>query len=105
MEKRSFTVEGREFTANGIGTFRHAFRDFRIRVCKHSDGTWRAEMATALNTYWHPDKFRSAACAARCAMDYWKDEIEEDERRAEADSDRERRDYERDNRLRRDDVL
>lgn len=103
--KDFFTVDERTFAVVNLNAYQCTFRDFRIRVFMASEGIWHSVMETKSATHWNRRARQTPLDAARSALTYWKDEIEESDRLDAEDSDRERREYERSNKLRRSDVL
>jgi hypothetical protein len=104
-----FNVENHVFGKQPDGGFQCAFRDFRICIKRleppaPSGGYWYAQLITQSGRHAF-GCFGQPRAAAKAALEHWKDDIEESDRLDAEDSDRERRDYERDNKLRRDDVL
>lgn len=108
---RKITVAGLVFTANRTGAddYTHVFRDFRIRVHvaydEYSREEWAAVMTTTGGKHVLPSRFTSPRAAAKAALAYWRDEIEESDRLDAEDSDRERREFEREQTLGTRDVL
>ena len=110
-----FTVNDREFVAHGSYTFQHVFRDFNIRVVRMdwSDlrrsptrvDEWTAEQIADGKTYYLTGYWPTPEEAARQALSVWAADIEESDRADAVDADRERREYVRDNQLRKSDVI
>lgn len=108
-------VNGREFVANGSNQFRCVFRDFEIRIASiirpsrtlpgYRAGDWSAEQIADGKTYYLTGYWPTPEEAARQALSVWAADIEESDRADAADADRERREYVRDNQLRKNDVI
>jgi hypothetical protein len=99
---QEFEIDGREFVKHS-GEFQCAFRDFRIRIWRSLG--WQARLTTLSGHHCLPDTFGTPEAAGRAALEYWKDEIEASDEADAQDSERDGRDYERDNKLRTEDVL
>lgn len=110
----SFIVNGREFRDIGAGDYEYesVFRDFTIRVFRIQTGqpgqvtaAWCAQQNVGLKTYDLTGRWASPEQAARQALSVWTADIEESDRADAVDADRERREYVRDNQLKKSDVI
>lgn len=103
-----FEIDGRLFASIDNG-YTHMLRDSRIRIGKLStlDGyAWYAMLMTTSGGHVTPDsEAADPREAAESALAYWKGEIEESDRLDAEDSDRERREFEREQTLGTRDVL
>lgn len=109
-------INGRKFLCNARGDiYECRFREFEIRVVKTAWGRprfdrvpaydWAAQQIADGKTYYLTGYWPTPEEAAWQALSVWAADIEESDRADATDADRERREYVRDNQLRKSDVI